>query len=152
MQKHLAALGGDLCGGEFVETCRKRFKERFGYDAPRTDVELMAKNEDLVEFLNESATRMLEDVKNVVKSIDPELPLTVNLAAHYPKHIRDGLDYMYTVPWAGNWLSGPYAAATSGGKPVLLGPGPGFRKSPVKKVTKRRTTSTSDPDCGYINH
>lgn len=29
---------------------------------------------------------------------------------------------------------------------------PGFRKPPVKKVTKRRTTSTSDPDCGYINH
>lgn len=29
---------------------------------------------------------------------------------------------------------------------------PGFRKPPVKKITKRRTTSTSDPDCGYINH
>ena len=29
---------------------------------------------------------------------------------------------------------------------------PGFRKPPVKKVTRRRTTSTSDPDCGYINH
>ena len=29
---------------------------------------------------------------------------------------------------------------------------PGFRKPPVKKATRRRTTSTSDPDCGYINH
>ena len=29
---------------------------------------------------------------------------------------------------------------------------PGFRKPPLKKATKRRTTSTSDPDCGYINH
>ena len=29
---------------------------------------------------------------------------------------------------------------------------PGFRKPPVKKVTRRRTTSTSDPDSGYINH
>ena len=29
---------------------------------------------------------------------------------------------------------------------------PGFRKPPVKKITKRSTTSTSDPDCGYINH
>lgn len=29
---------------------------------------------------------------------------------------------------------------------------PGFRKPPVKKITRRRTTSTSDPDSGYINH
>lgn len=113
-------FGKSMC---YCETCLKRFQERFGYDAPRTDAELMAHNEDLVEFLDESAARMLEDVKRVVKAIDPALALTVNFAAHYPKHIRDGLDYMYTEPWAGNWLSGAYARDTSGGKPVQLGPG-----------------------------
>ena len=113
-------FGKSMC---YCETCLKRFKERFGYDAPRTDAELMAHNEDLVEFLDESAARMLEDVKKAVKSIDPALALTVNFAAHYPKHIRDGLDYMYTEPWAGNWLSGAYARDSSGGKPVQLGPG-----------------------------
>ena len=29
---------------------------------------------------------------------------------------------------------------------------PGFKKSPVKTVKKRRTTSRTDPDSGYINH
>lgn len=29
---------------------------------------------------------------------------------------------------------------------------PGFKEPPIKKVVKRRTTSTTDPDCGYINH
>lgn len=29
---------------------------------------------------------------------------------------------------------------------------PGFKKPPVKKVKKRRTTSRTDPDSGYINH
>ena len=113
-------FGKSMC---YCAACRRRFRERFGYDAPRTDAELMAKNEDLVEFLDESAARMLADVKKVVKAIDPHLALTVNFAAHYPKHIRDGLDYMYTEPWAGNWLSGAYARDTSGGKPVQLGPG-----------------------------
>lgn len=113
-------FGKSMC---YCDTCRRRFRERFGYDAPRTDAELMARNEDLVEFLDESAARMLEDVKKVVKAIDPELALTVNFAAHYPKRIRDGLDYMYTEPWAGNWLSGAYARDISGGKPVQLGPG-----------------------------
>ena len=113
-------FGKSMC---YCAACRKRFRERFGCDAPRTDAELMAKNEDLAAFLDESAARMLEDVKRVVKSIDPELALTVNFASHYPRSIRDGLDYMYTEPWAGNWLSGAYARDTSGGKPVQLGPG-----------------------------
>lgn len=29
---------------------------------------------------------------------------------------------------------------------------PGFKKPPAHPVTKKRTTSTTDPDCGYINH
>ena len=29
---------------------------------------------------------------------------------------------------------------------------PRFKKLPVKKGTKRRATSTTDPDYGYINH
>ena len=29
---------------------------------------------------------------------------------------------------------------------------PGFKKPPAKKVKKRRTTSQTDPDSGYINH
>lgn len=29
---------------------------------------------------------------------------------------------------------------------------PGFKKPPVHMVKKRHTTSSTDPDCGYINH
>lgn len=29
---------------------------------------------------------------------------------------------------------------------------PGFKKSPSHTVTKKITTSTTDPECGYIHH
>ena len=113
-------FGMTLC---YCETCRKLYRDRFGYDIPETDEDRLAHNLDVVSYLDDEAEKMLDDVRRTVLKIDPELAVTINFSAHYPKRIRDKLDYLFTEPWAGNWLSGAYARDTSGGKPFQLGPG-----------------------------
>ena len=113
-------FGKSLC---YCETCQKQFKETYGYELPYKKEDMLAHNKDIVEFVDKQAEDMLDDVKAQLKALDPTLAITVNFAAHYPKAIRDKLDYMFTEPWAGNWLSGAYARDTSGGKYPQLGPG-----------------------------
>lgn len=113
-------FGMTLC---YCDTCRKLYRDRFGYDIPETDQDRLAHNLDVVSYLDDEAEKMLDDVRAAVLAIDPELAVTINFSAHYPKKIRDKLDYLFTEPWAGNWLSGAYARDTSGGKPFQLGPG-----------------------------
>lgn len=113
-------FGKSLC---YCDTCKKEFLEKYGYPLPEEDEELMANNHDMVQFLDDQAERMLDEVKAVLKAIDPKLAITINFAAHYPKVIRDKLDYIFTEPWTTNWLSGAYARDTSGGKYPQLGPG-----------------------------
>ena len=107
----------------YCPTCRALYRERYGYDLPETPEGLLEHNNDVVEYLDDEAERMLDDVRALLHSIDPTLAITVNFSSHYPKRVRDKLDYMFTEPWAGNWLSGAYARDTSAGKPVQLGPG-----------------------------
>lgn len=113
-------FGKTLC---YCDTCKKKFKELYGYDLPESDETLKEKNKDIIKFVDDSANEMYEEVKNTLKAIDPELAITINFASHYPKEIRDKLDYIFTEPWAGNWLSGAYARDTSAGKYPQLGPG-----------------------------
>lgn len=113
-------FGRALC---YCDTCKELYRKEFGYEMPEDDEEMMAKNRDLERFLNEGAERMLDDLRSTIRQIDPELALTINFAAHYPRQIRNKLDYLFTEPWAGNWLSGAYARDTSAGKYPQLGPG-----------------------------
>lgn len=113
-------FGKSLC---YCDSCKKQFKDKYGYALPEDDQGLMEHNSDVVEFLDTQAEEMLDEVKLMLKEIDPGLAITVNFASHYPKEIRDKLDYIFTEPWAGNWLSGAYARDTSGGKYPQLGPG-----------------------------
>lgn len=113
-------FGKSLC---YCESCRKEFREKYGYEIPETEEELLAKNHDMVQFLDGQAEHMLDEMKEILKEIDPELAISINFASHYPKSIRDKLDYIFTEPWAGNWLSGAYARDTSNGKYPRLGPG-----------------------------
>ena len=113
-------FGMTLC---YCPTCRALYRERFGYDIPETPEGLLEHNNDVVRYLDDEAERMLDDVRALLHAIDPTLAITVNFSSHYPKRTRDKLDYMFTEPWAGNWLSGAYARDTSDGKPVQLGPG-----------------------------
>ena len=107
----------------YCPTCRALYRERYGYDLPETPEGLLEHNNDVVEYLDDEAERMLDDVRALLHGIDPTLAITVNFSSHYPKRVRDKLDYMFTEPWAGNWLSGAYDRDTSAGKPVQLGPG-----------------------------
>ena len=113
-------FGKSLC---YCPACRKKFQEKYGYVLPETDEELLEHNRDVVHFLDGQAEAMLDEMKAELKKIDPELAISINFAAHYPKSIRDKLDYIFTEPWAGNWLSGAYARDTSNGKHPQLGPG-----------------------------
>ena len=125
----LDIFGKSLC---YCESCRKKFKERYGYELPESegtiDGERMVfdfgeKGRDVNEFLEDSAYEMLKDVLHTVKSVDPEIKVTINFAALYPKKIRDLLDYQFTEPWAGNWLSAAYSRDTSPQPCPQLGPG-----------------------------
>lgn len=113
-------FGKSLC---YCETCQREFEERYGYQLPYKEQDMILHNKELVEFMDKQAEDMLDEVKAQLKEIDPSLAITVNFSAHYPKEIRDKLDYLFTEPWAGNWLSGAYARDTSGGKYPQLGPG-----------------------------
>lgn len=113
-------FGKTLC---YCSRCREAFRSKYGYELPETREDMLAHNNDLVDFLDSDAENMLDDLKREIHSLDPGLALSINFSAHYPKRIRDQLDYMFTEPWAGNWLSGAYARDTAGGKPVQLGPG-----------------------------
>ncbi len=125
----LDIFGKSLC---YCDCCRKLFRERYGYDLPfdtqSAENELAAfdfgeKGHDVNAFLEDSAARMLEDVIRTVKGIDPDIKVTINFAALYPKRIRDMLDYQFTEPWAGNWLSAAYSRDTAKGQYPQLGPG-----------------------------
>lgn len=113
-------FGMTLC---YCDVCRKIYRDRFGYDIPETDEEMIEKNGDLVAYLDDEAEKMLDEVRNAINEIDNTIALSINFSSHYPKRIRDKLDYMFTEPWAGNWLSGAYARDTSGGKYPQLGCG-----------------------------
>lgn len=113
-------FGMTLC---YCQTCRQLYRTRFGYEMPETEAARLAHNLDVVTYLDEEADRMLDDVRQALLEIDPTLAITINFSSHYPKKMRDKLDYLFTEPWAGTWLSGAYARDTSGGKPFQLGPG-----------------------------
>lgn len=125
----LDIFGKSLC---YCDSCKKKFKERYGYDLPekegtvegeRVYFDFGWQGHDVNEFLEDCAYEMLKDVMDTVKAIDPELKVTINFAALYPKRIRDLLDYQFTEPWAGNWLSAAYSRDTSPAPCPQLGPG-----------------------------
>ena len=125
----LDIFGKTLC---YCDACRKKFRARYGYDLPESDIdpqdEFQAfdfgeKGRDVNEFLEDSAQDMLSDIISTVKAIDPGIKVTINFSALYPKKIRDMLDYQFTEPWAGNWLSAAYSRDTARGQYPQLGPG-----------------------------
>jgi hypothetical protein len=116
----LDIFGKSLC---YCEVCRREFEAEYGYPLPKDEAGLVAHNGDVVGYLNRCAKEMLKDIRRVVKGIDPTIAITINFAALYNKEIRDLLDYQFTEPWAGNWLSAAYARDTAPGQSPQLGPG-----------------------------
>ena len=125
----LDIFGKTLC---YCTNCRAAFAARFGYDLPVARGENVDEYQsfdfgpsgrDVNRFLEECASSMLDDVIAAVKAIDPQIAVTINFAALYPRSIRDKLDYQFTEPWAGNWLSAAYSRDTARGQFPQLGPG-----------------------------
>lgn len=125
----LDIFGKSLC---YCDACKKKFRERYGYELPESEgivennklyFDFGEKGRDVNEFLEHCEYEMLQDIMKTVKNIDPEIKVTINFAALYPKKIRDLLDYQFTEPWAGNWLSAAYSRDTSQQPFPQLGPG-----------------------------
>jgi hypothetical protein len=125
----LDIFGKSLC---YCDHCRELFRQAYGYDLPApagdnpneyTTFDFGSRGRDVNAFLEDGASRMLDDVLLTVKAIDPTVAVTINFAALYPKSIRDRLDYQFTEPWAGNWLSAAYSRDTARGQSPQLGPG-----------------------------
>ncbi len=125
----LDIFGKSLC---YCDACKKKFRDRYGYELPeaestvtdnRTYFDFGDKGRDVNEFLENCEYEMLQDIMHTVKAVDPEIKVTINFAALYPKKIRDILDYQFTEPWAGNWLSAAYSRDTSQQPFPQLGPG-----------------------------
>ena len=116
----LDIFGKSLC---YCPACRSKFEKQYGYPLPEDEETLRIKNKDVVSFLDGCEKEMLKDILAAVKGIDPALKVTINFAALYSKEIRDLLDYQFTEPWAGNWLSAAYARDTAPGQHPQLGPG-----------------------------
>lgn len=125
----LDIFGKTLC---YCDACKAKFKAKYGYDLPvgegRPEYETVTldfgeKGRDVNHFLEDCEQEMLADIMKTVKDIDPEIKVTINFAALYPKKIRDMLDYQFTEPWAGNWLSAAYSRDTAKGQYPQLGPG-----------------------------
>lgn len=125
----LDIFGKTLC---YCDCCKKKFKATYGYDLPEDSKSVISEiatlsfgdvGRDINRFLEDCAAEMLQDIINTVKSIDSEIKVTINFAALYPKRIRDMLDYQFTEPWAGNWLSAAYSRDTAKNQYPQLGPG-----------------------------
>ena len=116
----LDIFGKSLC---YCDACRSKFEKQFGYKLPEDEETLKAKNKDITAFLDACEKEMLKDILAAAKGIDPDIKVTINFSALYNKEIRDMLDYQFTEPWAGNWLSAAYSRDTAPGQYPQLGPG-----------------------------
>lgn len=125
----LDIFGKSLC---YCPICRKRFRDTYGYDLPESPdnlenekmgLDFGSAGQDVNEFLDDCAERMLIDIKEAASVAHPGVPITINFAALYPRQIRDKLDYEFTEPWAGNYLSAAYSRDTARGHYPQLGPG-----------------------------
>ncbi|MDD3840585.1 MAG: beta-galactosidase trimerization domain-containing protein [Clostridia bacterium] len=116
----LDILGASLC---YCPSCLAKFKDIYGYDLPRDERSIMDKKGDILEFLDLKTKEFLKLIKSTLKEIDPSLAITINFSSHYTKDVRDMLDYQFSEPWAGNWLSAAYARDTAVGRYPQLGPG-----------------------------
>lgn len=116
----LDIFGKSLC---YCKTCKEKFVNEYGFELPESEEDLIKNNKAVTSFLDDCAKHMLEDILKRVKAIHPLIKVTINFSSLYKKEIRDLLDYQFTEPWAGNWLSAAYGRDTAVNQYPQLGPG-----------------------------
>ena len=91
---------------------------------PESAADIQAHKNDITAFLDDNAADFYDELSRRLKAIDPTLAITINFACHYPKYIRDKLDYQYSEPLLkDNWFSSAYARDTAVGLYPMLAPG-----------------------------
>ena len=114
-------FGASLC---YCENCKQNFLANYHYELPESKEEIALHRTDIIDFLNQNAKDFLTEVKYELKSIDPTLAITINFSCHYPKDIRDMLDYQFSEPLLkDNWFSSAYARDVALGQYPILSPG-----------------------------
>lgn len=117
----LDIFGASLC---YCDNCRSKFEKRFGYMLPEYDADIQARKNDITAFLDDNAAEFYDEMSRRLKAIDPTLAITINFSCHYPKYIRDKLNYQYSEPLLkDNWFSSAYARDTAVGLYPMLAPG-----------------------------
>lgn len=117
----LDIFGASLC---YCSSCRDQFKREYGYNLPVGNEELVLHKSDILDSLNNKAENFYREIKATLKVIDPTLAITINFSCHYPKKLRDMLDYQYSEPlMKNNWFSSAYARDTAIGQYPMLAPG-----------------------------
>lgn len=117
----LDIFGASLC---YCENCRAKFRSRYGYSLPKTQEGLQLHRRDVTAFLDHNAEEFLEEIRSCLKTIDPDLAITINFSCHYPERIRRMLDYQFSEPLLkDNWFSSAYARDTAAGQYPILAPG-----------------------------
>ncbi|MEG0591376.1 MAG: beta-galactosidase trimerization domain-containing protein [Lachnospiraceae bacterium] len=114
-------FGASLC---YCDNCKNKFFSQYHYHLPETQESILEHRTDILEFLNGNAEEFLLEIKQCLKDIDPSLAITVNFSCHYPKNIRDLLDYQFSEPLLkDNWFSSAYARDTAIDQYPILVPG-----------------------------
>ncbi len=117
----LDIFGKSLC---YCPSCRENFQSIYGYRLPEDKNEIFKKRADITKFLNNNAKEYLHEINRVLKEIDKDLAVTVNFSCHYPREIRNLLDYQFSEPLLkDNWFSSVYARDTAKGQYPILAPG-----------------------------
>ena len=117
----LDIFGASLC---YCPACRRLFADRFGYPLPETREDIAMHMADVQAHLESKSLDFYKELRERLKKIDPTLAITINFACHYPKELRDLLDYQYSEPLLrDNWFSAAYARDTAVGQYPMLAPG-----------------------------
>lgn len=115
----LDIFGCSLC---YCNTCKTLFFNRYGYNMPETKDAIQKSKRDIHDFLTHLSIDLLTSIKQHVKAIDPDVPVTINFASHYPEEVRCLLDYQFAEPVVqDNWFSARFTRDTSIGRyPILM--------------------------------
>lgn len=116
----LDIFGKSLC---YCPSCLSAFEKSYGYPLPDEKEYSKEEAKHMNQFLIESAYNFLFRIKKELRQLQPDLAITINFASLYPASIRSLLDYQFTEPWSGNWLSAAYARDTACNQYPQLGAG-----------------------------
>lgn len=106
----------------WCKSCRKLFRERYGFPLPKGHAKLKHWRTLLGWHTDVMQYDLFKTIVDRVHEIDPTVPISMN-GSHlrHAKKVQDLMDWTYAEPWAGNSVSAGFARGT--GVDSQIGPG-----------------------------